>query len=259
MFSIHNKAIDFIGDNSLFYQRLNAIYQLECDSNYMIYVGCFIDSNMNDVLSDLLQSSLTNSRGISSNLAHAINESEMLTVKILRTQEPITGMTPKGFLRIMLTQKYELIHSLKAYSPYGLNDLGHASLYCIAPKERALAKSLIATLQRECKYYQVTGEDRFKKVYQYNMATGEFIKEYNSITEAASSLNVTHAAISNCCAGRVKSIRGYIWSYNKVNRLNAKEHLKNARIAPIGWLTPKERAELLEERAKNFMEKYDNL
>ena len=183
MFSIHNKAIDFIGDNSLFYQRLNAIYQLECDSNYMIYVGCFIDSNMNDVLSDLLQSSLTNSRSISSNLAHAINESEMLTVKILRIQEPITGMTPKGFLRVMLTQKYELIHSLKAYSPYGLNDLGHASLYCIAPKERALAKSLIATLQRECKYYQVTGEDRFKKVYQYNMATGEFIKEYNSIKD----------------------------------------------------------------------------
>lgn len=259
MFSIRNKAIDFIGDSSLFYQHINAIYQLECDSNYMIYVGHFIDRSMNSVLTDLLQSSLTNLRGIPSNLAQAINESEVLTVKILHTQESITGMTPKGFLRIILTQKYELIRSLKAYSPYGLNDLEYASLYCLEPKERALAKNLIATLRRECKDYQATGGDRFKKVYQYNMATGEFIKEYSSVTEAASSLNVTHAAISNCCAGRVKTIRGYIWSYNKVDRLNAEEHLKNARVAPIGWLTPKERAELIEERTKKFMERYNTL
>ena len=259
MFSIRNKAIDFIGDNSLFYQHINAIYQLECDSNYMIYVGHFIDRSMNSVLTDLLQSSHTNLLGIPSNLAQAINESEVLTVKILRTQGPITGMTPKGFLRIVLTQKYELIRSLKAYSPYGLNDLEYSSLYCVEPKERALAKSLIATLRGECKDYQATGEYRFKKVYQYNKATGEFIKEYSSVTEAASSLNVTHAAISNCCAGRVKTIGGYIWSYNKVDRLNVEEHLKNARVAPIGWLTPKERAELIEERTKKFMERYNTL
>lgn len=256
MFNICSKTIDFVGDESLFYQRLNAVYQLECDSNFKVYLDHFTESSMHNALTELLQLVSTNPQSLPSELVQAINESEILTVKILRIQAPLIYMTPKGFLRIILTQKYELIRSLKTYRPYGLNDLDYSSLYCV-PKERALAKSLIATLRSENSKYYATGKSRFKKVYQYKSDTGEFIKEHLSITSAAASINIAQAAISNCCAGRTKSAGGYIWSYEKFDRLNVKEYTKTAQTTPLGWLSPEERAKEMQKRVKQFMAKHN--
>ena len=55
-------------------------------------------------------------------------------------------------------------------------------------------------------------KNRFKrKIGQY--LNGDLIKIWDSVRNAANSLNVHESSISHCCAGRKKSIKGYVWKY----------------------------------------------
>ncbi len=57
--------------------------------------------------------------------------------------------------------------------------------------------------------------NRRKTVLQYDK-NGNFLKEWDSVYEAALSLNKkTGAAITEVCSGKRKSIFGYIWRYKK--------------------------------------------
>lgn len=51
-----------------------------------------------------------------------------------------------------------------------------------------------------------------KKVYQYDL-NGNFIKEYDSVTEAAKYTGGYKSNISACCLGKVKSACGFTWKY----------------------------------------------
>lgn len=51
-----------------------------------------------------------------------------------------------------------------------------------------------------------------KCVYQYSM-DGILIKKYNSLKEAGDENNCFPQNISQCCRGKRKSCKGYIWSY----------------------------------------------
>lgn len=63
------------------------------------------------------------------------------------------------------------------------------------------------------------GKSRSKKVFQFNL-DGDFIKEWDSIREAAKSIsnskyNATVSPISSVCNGKMSQAYGYIWSYSK--------------------------------------------
>lgn len=51
-----------------------------------------------------------------------------------------------------------------------------------------------------------------KEVIQYDK-NGNFIKEWESITEASQKLNLQISNISKCCSGGLKTTGGYIWKY----------------------------------------------
>ena len=51
-----------------------------------------------------------------------------------------------------------------------------------------------------------------KKVLQYNL-NGNFIKEWNSITDASNFYNISISSITQCCQGILKSSYKYIWKY----------------------------------------------
>lgn len=54
-----------------------------------------------------------------------------------------------------------------------------------------------------------------RTVLQYTKE-GEFIAEYTSANEAARALGVNNRShISECCRGKIKSYKGYIWKYKK--------------------------------------------
>lgn len=51
-----------------------------------------------------------------------------------------------------------------------------------------------------------------KEVHQYSLS-GDYIRKWPSVSEAARELGVSHSAISVCCRGGAKSAYGYVWSY----------------------------------------------
>ena len=52
-----------------------------------------------------------------------------------------------------------------------------------------------------------------KRVDQFDL-DGNFIKKWDTVTEAARSLNSTRENISACCHGRTRSSRGFIWKFD---------------------------------------------
>ena len=51
------------------------------------------------------------------------------------------------------------------------------------------------------------------KVAKYDLQ-GKFLEMYNSISEAARSIDSTNcSSISACCRGRLKTAGGYMWRY----------------------------------------------
>lgn len=56
---------------------------------------------------------------------------------------------------------------------------------------------------------------RCKSVIQYDVKTGEKIKEYKSMREAERQTGVFHTTISKCCKLEFKQAGGFIWKYGK--------------------------------------------
>lgn len=67
---------------------------------------------------------------------------------------------------------------------------------------------------------------KWREVYAFNKDTKEFVKKYDSITKAATELNLQVAAITNSAKGKCPSAGLYIWSYtptiDKQSRLYSK-------------------------------------
>lgn len=53
---------------------------------------------------------------------------------------------------------------------------------------------------------------RAKKIIQYDL-DGNFIRTWDSITEASVATNIHHSCIVDCCKGKQKTSGGFIWSY----------------------------------------------
>lgn len=58
------------------------------------------------------------------------------------------------------------------------------------------------------------GEGNSKKVLQYSLEW-VFIKEWRSITEAVTALNINRSHIGSCCQGKRKKTGGFRWKYKK--------------------------------------------
>lgn len=52
-----------------------------------------------------------------------------------------------------------------------------------------------------------------KKVNQYNLITGEFIKTFDSAADVDRELDIHHSNISKCCKGKCNSAGGYKWKF----------------------------------------------
>lgn len=61
-----------------------------------------------------------------------------------------------------------------------------------------------------------------KKVYQYNME-GDFIREFNSMTEAINIYGKRAIKISECVRNKRKSACGFRWSHSKLDKLEKYE------------------------------------
>ena len=62
-----------------------------------------------------------------------------------------------------------------------------------------------------------SAKERFsKKIVQYDL-NGNFIKEWDSMSEAQRQLNIWHESIGKCCKGKIKTSGKYIWRFKEEN------------------------------------------
>lgn len=60
-----------------------------------------------------------------------------------------------------------------------------------------------------------------KTVYQYDL-DGNFIQEWESVSEIHQTLGYSKQNISHCCLGELNSVYGYIWTYDKNTNIEYK-------------------------------------
>lgn len=83
-------------------------------------------------------------------------------------------------------------------------------------------KEQVEKQKRSLKEYYKTHRNPYAKyVLQYS-PEGEFIKEWNSATEAETTLGYSRSSVSNCCTGRTKSSCGFIWRYKESDEIPLK-------------------------------------
>lgn len=68
---------------------------------------------------------------------------------------------------------------------------------------------------RSEEYKNKISDIKGKPINQFDKL-GNFIQEWRSATEAASSINKKASAISECCSGKRKTIYGYIWKFKEI-------------------------------------------
>ena len=56
--------------------------------------------------------------------------------------------------------------------------------------------------------------------------SGEFVKEYSSISEASRTLGIDGSAITKCCRGKRNKVGNFKWRYKYENKNN-----KNTKVA----------------------------
>lgn len=83
-----------------------------------------------------------------------------------------------------------------------------------------------------------------RKVYQYSMKDGSFIKEWFSAVEAERSFHGSSNVLENCLLGKVYTQWGYCWSYLKMDKFPIHERMVNPKEKKVEMYSLK--GELLE-------------
>lgn len=87
----------------------------------------------------------------------------------------------------------------------------------------------VAKTLKQHKYQKIAIENGRKTstpVLKFTL-DGKFLEKYSSQVEAAKNNNIRQGSVSNCCRGKVKQVKGYIYKYLKEheNEKNSKNFL----------------------------------
>lgn len=69
-----------------------------------------------------------------------------------------------------------------------------------------------------------------KKVYQFNVLTGELLNSYDDLTCAGNAVNATKKSISNVCLHIDKTCKGYYWSYSNTDESYSTSDLRKKEV-----------------------------
>lgn len=84
------------------------------------------------------------------------------------------------------------------------------------------------TLIKALKTKNLYGKGAFTPVYQISLDDGHIVKEYQSVTEAASDNHVTIGSLENALNGKLKTVNHFAWSYkDKYKDFKLEEHIDN--------------------------------
>lgn len=139
--------------------------------------------------------------------------------------------------------KHENIILTNHYKKYGEDACFFKVLeYCdkeeLLSREKFYIDALKPELNIEKDPVNQNGSYKGKKVYQYDME-GNYINEHVSAASAERSLGKHSSIIAACARGNTafKSAYGYLWSYEKVNKLPYVNNSAKAKVRAVVQLT----------------------
>lgn len=95
----------------------------------------------------------------------------------------------------------------------------HISAACLNKRQTAygsiwkFANGDRSTLSKEELERRIADRSSVKKIAQFDLASGEFIREFDSLRDAAAFVGCSPSAISAVCSSKRKQSCGYIWKY----------------------------------------------
>lgn len=140
------------------------------------------------------------------------NSKRFIKGKILKT------VGNNGYQHVLLCKngkwKWFYVHRLVAQAfipnPYNLPEINH--------RDECKTNNFYVNLEWCDRVYNLTYGSRIeqisKKVQQYSL-NGELIAEYPSTHEVERQLGYNQGSISQCCNGKCKTHKGFIWRYKK--------------------------------------------
>jgi hypothetical protein len=99
----------------------------------------------------------------------------------------------------------------------------------ITPESKLKRSELAKKRRPSIKFFENSRKTHIIKVYQYDLE-GNFIREFESLTEAAKSCNSVTTNISKCCKGNFHTAGGFIWRYNKTDKIEPAKVTWKAKI-----------------------------
>jgi group I intron endonuclease len=137
--------------------------------------------------------------------------------------------------------KHENIIMINCFNKYGKEQcyfkvLEQCNENVLCEREKFYIDVLKPELNVELDPVKQNGDYKTKKVYQYNK-NGEFLKEYPGCAEAERTLDKSNSKISQCAIGKRKSAYGYLWSYEKVDKLVYQNNSSKAKAKKVSQYT----------------------
>ena len=214
-----NINIETTGKRTDYEYPLNTVYTAEFDYNFKILICHTYNESVIEAFTNFIRSTLNDSND--NTVKQAISNSSTVTLDIIYIQksENIIGFSNTRILNELLFQKFSFIYRLKAYAPYGLNNLNYIIEHGKF-KERALARKLIKELKQE--NYEPHGARGPKPfpIYKYDTKTGLLLESFNSNSEAAAANEILTGSIYQCLEKKKKTAGGYVWSKEKYDKIS---------------------------------------
>jgi hypothetical protein len=248
MVNIEGIQVDLVGNiNSLLTEW--AIFTVEFEYDSKIIICHTLDWTVRKGIISLAKKILS-PKVESVDLRQSFLNSEYITVEV------------KGVFKDskaeLLKNKYELIKSNMTYYPYGYN-----FLLLVNNDEKPYAFTLHNELIENVSKSAALHIESLKKgpkgrkpknVYKYDINSGLFIEEYNSINDASYHSGIQASNICMCCNKHIKTAGGYIWSYEKYDIIDIPES-NRIKVKQLSETEAKRRAESLLNKQQEFINK----
>lgn len=134
--------------------------------------------------------------------------------------------------------KFPFAYAVKKYGPKKF--IRRTIKVCDTLEEIKMWEALIVDqnfISRSDTYNAALGGDippisNKRTLYQYNIDTGEFIKEWFSISEAMRAFNCSNSALGKAAANKTPSF-GYLWSFEKFDKVNVEDFKFDSQLKKV--------------------------
>lgn len=219
MITINNVNIELRSTKESLYDHY-AIYLITFSYDDKSLVRQVIDTSVYEDLKAFIGNILSDNVAISNyGIRWALLNSDCLTVRVLDSDLKNE--------REVLNRKYDAIEDLRTFAPFGHNNLFSNRGTTEISFSRSVMSNFFEEMPQIVKHpeYIIKGSSKRRgrkpqPIHCYNPETGAYVTSYPSILDAVRATKATRGGIYMSISGYMRSSGSYIWSFEKVDRLD---------------------------------------